>query len=143
MSQYEADTALIPCSKHCTTSQRAAHTSPPKSKIFDNQLMNKTWGVMKSAGTSIKNTTQQAVNVDRKTKVSAKDAQRNIERRINEELHKMFDDTDSFYYCLDGDITNNLQRQNNGTPDDRFFWNFHMLKEIMKFEVIILEFTCK
>lgn len=98
---------------------------------------------MKSAGTSIKNTTQQAVNVDRKTKVSAKDAQRNIERRINEELHKMFDDTDSFYYCLDGDITNNLQRQNNGTPDDRFFWNFHMLKEIMKFEVIILEFTCK
>lgn len=57
-----------------------------------------------------------------------------IEKRITDELHKMFDDADSFYYCLDGDITNNLQRNGN-ERDERFFWNKHMLEDIFKLNV--------
>lgn len=127
LGQEDPDTCLIACSKHSTN---APQTSPPsKSKIFDSQLMNKTWGVMKSAGTSINPVKIKA------SKTTAKESLKNIEKRINEELHKIFDDTDSFYFCLDGDVTNNLQRKNESLFDDRFFWNFHMLKDIITLEV--------
>lgn len=73
----------------------------------------------------------------RTSSAAQRDPQR-IERRITDELHKMFDDTDSFYYCPDTDITNNLQRRS-GTEDcmrdERFFWNRHMLAGVMALEV--------
>lgn len=105
--------------------------------------MNKTWGAVKSAGTTIKNTTQQAAALASnqvKSSVGIKDPSR-IEKRITEELHKVFDDTDSFYFCFEHDITNNLQRHlpagstDQQTPDERFFWNMHMLEAIMKLNV--------
>lgn len=73
-----------------------------------------------------------------------------FERRILEELQRIFTETDSFYYCLDGDLTNSLQRQcdlkeknkeflnNKGlwrTVDDRFFWNKFMLQDIISLDV--------
>jgi len=73
-----------------------------------------------------------------------------FERRILEELQRIFTETDSFYYCLDGDLTNSLQRlcnlkENNKeflnskglwkTVDDRFFWNKHMLQDIISLNV--------
>lgn len=57
-----------------------------------------------------------------------------IEKRITDELHKMFDDSDSFYFCPDSDITHNLQRRNGVARDERFFWNKHMLNGIAEFE---------
>lgn len=75
-----------------------------------------------------------------------------FERRILEELQRIFTETDSFYYCLDGDLTNSLQRQcdlkeknkeflnNKGlwrTVDDRFFWNKFMLQDIISLNVSI------
>lgn len=105
--------------------------------------MNKTWGAVKSAGNTIKNTTQQAAALASnqvKSSVGIRDPTR-IEKRITEELHKIFDDTDSFYFCFDHDITNNLQRhlpngsQEEQTPDERFFWNMHMIKDIMQLNV--------
>jgi hypothetical protein len=76
-----------------------------------------------------------------------------FERRILEELQRIFTETDSFYYCLDGDLTNSLQRQcdlkeknkelnNKGlwkTVDDRFFWNRHMLQDIISLNVSIFD----
>ena len=73
-----------------------------------------------------------------------------FERRILEELQRIFTETDSFYYCLDGDLTNTLQRQCDIKEknkeygrkssywrfvDDRFFWNKHMLQDIMALNV--------
>ena len=73
-----------------------------------------------------------------------------FERRILEELQRIFTETDSFYYCLEGDLTNSLQRQcdlkeknkeflnNKGlwrTVDDRFFWNKFMLQDIISLNV--------
>uniref|UniRef100_A0A8D8RUA9 Phosphatidylinositide phosphatase SAC2 n=1 Tax=Cacopsylla melanoneura TaxID=428564 RepID=A0A8D8RUA9_9HEMI len=55
------------------------------------------------------------------------------ERRIEEEILRIFTDSDSFYYCPDnrGDITNAVPRQG-GELDDRFFWNKHMLRDIIE-----------
>lgn len=99
--------------------------------------MNKTWGAMKSAGAQIKSTTQQAASIATtqvKSKVGIKEPYKKLEKRISEEIHKIFDDTDSFYYSPDCDITNNLQRKESDKRDDRFFWNKHMVSEILKLD---------
>lgn len=78
-----------------------------------------------------------------------KDKER-FEKRILEELSKIFTETDSFFFCRTGDITNSLQRQclaeSQGDQnyqnkplwqrvDDRFFWNKHMLYDIINLNV--------
>lgn len=142
LSSDEASCQLFPCSKHSTTSSRPnSNNSSPQSKpkLFDGStnIMNKTWGAMKSAGSTIKNTTQQAASIAStqvKSKVGIKEPYKKLEKRISEEIHKVFDETDSFYYCPDSDITNNLQRKESASQDDRFFWNKHMLSEILKLD---------
>uniref|UniRef100_A0A182N165 SAC domain-containing protein n=1 Tax=Anopheles dirus TaxID=7168 RepID=A0A182N165_9DIPT len=147
-----ADTALVACSKH-TTNQTVkmapvasggapgtmippeGHPSP-KSRLFESSaLVNKTWGAVKSAGSTIRNTTEKAAAIATsqvKSTVSlvVKDPVR-IEKRVLDELHKIFDDTDSFYYSPNCDITNNLQRRG-APPDDRFYWNRPMLAELVR-----------
>ena len=75
-----------------------------------------------------------------------------FERRILEEFSKMFNDSNSFYFSLTGDITNSLQRQVARTPvmttnastgeqielfptwrdvDERFFFNKAMVQELI------------
>lgn len=61
-----------------------------------------------------------------------------------QELQKMFTDSDSFYYSETFDLTTSLQRQhsegyqsNKHLPlwqqvDPRFFWNRHMLDELIQ-----------
>lgn len=71
-----------------------------------------------------------------------------LEKRIIEELNKIFSETDSFFFCQTGDITNTLQKQSimeqqglsKTQPswqrvDDRFFWNKHMLQDIINLKV--------
>ncbi|CAH2323273.1 phosphatidylinositide phosphatase SAC2 isoform X1 [Pelobates cultripes] len=66
-----------------------------------------------------------------------------LERRLLEELFKMFMDSDSFYYSSTYDLTNSVQRQSMGDKgkiplwqrvDDRFFWNKHMMEDLIKLE---------
>ena len=60
----------------------------------------------------------------------------------------MFNDSDSFYYSPDGgDLTNSIQKQQKTAAgkldtdplwqraDDTFFWNKHMLQELINFPV--------
>ena len=70
------------------------------------------------------------------------------ERRILEEFYRLFNDSNSFYFSLTGDITNSLQRQVfEGTPDeyggssnwlsnldDRFFFNKPLVQELVDME---------
>ncbi|XP_014219978.1 phosphatidylinositide phosphatase SAC2 [Copidosoma floridanum] len=141
------DIGLQPCPKH----QHAPIKKKPSSGVglFDAQKAGfaKTWGTIKSATNTIKNTTQQAAalatsqvksSVTKRTGV--KDRER-FERRIIDELHKVFTETDSFFFCRTRDITNSLQRlcakesgqhlPNWQTVDDRFFWNKFMLQDII------------
>ncbi|XP_053678943.1 phosphatidylinositide phosphatase SAC2 [Anopheles nili] len=136
-----ADSPLLGCSKHNT--HQAVKMAPgpeghasPKSRLFESSaLVNKTWGAVKSAGSTIRNTTEKAAAIATnqvKSTVSmvVKDPVR-IEKRVIDELHKIFDDTDSFYYSPNCDITNNLQRRG-APPDDRFYWNKTMLTELLR-----------
>ena len=71
------------------------------------------------------------------------------ERRILEEFYRLFNDSNSFYFSLTGDITNSLQRQVfEGDPadayggytnwlsnlDDRFFFNKPLVQELIDME---------
>jgi len=58
----------------------------------------------------------------------------------------MFNDSNSFYYCQGADITNTTQRRHRQLDsdggdssrvraDDRFFWNKHMLAELIDSDV--------
>lgn len=99
-----------------------------------------------------------------------------LERRLLDELYKIFMDSDSFYYSLTYDLTNSVQRQGDqdksNTPlwkqvrntnywwfsvllsskilentfnpinnncylkvDDRFFWNKHMIQDLIDLQV--------
>eukprot|EP00099_Drosophila_melanogaster_P023257 NP_650972.2 uncharacterized protein Dmel_CG7956, isoform A [Drosophila melanogaster] len=155
LSADDPDTDLPNCTKHTKSNQSTPthsvstsnnnNASVPSSgggsskstKLFEG--MNKTWGAVKSAGNTIKNTTQQAANLATKQVKSSVGIRepRHIERRITEELHKIFDETDSFYFSFDCDITNNLQRheakseESQSQPDERFFWNKHMIRDLI------------
>ncbi|XP_068155595.1 phosphatidylinositide phosphatase SAC2 isoform X3 [Drosophila tropicalis] len=152
LSAEDPDAELSNCTKHTksnqstpthnVTSASASNSAPgggsssKSTKLFEG--MNKTWGAVKSAGNTIKNTTQQAANLATKQVKSSVGIRepRHIERRITEELHKIFDETDSFYFSFDCDITNNLQRHEAGSEngplqDERFFWNKHMIRDLI------------
>lgn len=128
LSNDDPDQCLSPCSKH---KGQIDSGMIAKNRLFDrSQLVNKTWS-------AIKTTTQQAAALATsqiRTKRPVKN-QRKIEKQILDEIHKIFDDSDSFYYCPNADFTNNLQRRNNLEPDDRFFWNKNMLKDIIELNV--------
>lgn len=144
------DIGLLPCKKHQYVLKKKG-----SSGLFDvpqKAALAKTWGTIKNATNTIKNTTQQAAalatsqmksTVIKRSVVKDKDR---FEKRILEELNKIFTETDSFFFCQTGDITNSLQRQcimesqhgqdNQDKPlwqrvDDRFFWNKHMLHDII------------
>ncbi|XP_035791208.1 phosphatidylinositide phosphatase SAC2-like isoform X2 [Anopheles albimanus] len=142
-----SDTQLLACSKHSANSTIKVApaigsgssgvppdvppgSASPKGRLFESSaLVNKTWGAVKSAGSTIRNTTEKAAaiatsQVKSTVNLVAKDPMR-MERRITEELHKIFDETDSFYYSPNCDITNNLQRRGDA-PDERFYWNREM-----------------
>ncbi|RZF34323.1 hypothetical protein LSTR_LSTR015719 [Laodelphax striatellus] len=119
----------------------------------------KTWGSIKSATSTIKNTTQHAAALATSQvkggSGSAAAKSSTTERRILDEVQRIFADTDSFYFSVvsaagqPGDLTNSMQRHCEGaqkrggagplpvwhTVDERFFWNKHMLRDIIQLNV--------
>uniref|UniRef100_A0A665TP36 Inositol polyphosphate-5-phosphatase F n=1 Tax=Echeneis naucrates TaxID=173247 RepID=A0A665TP36_ECHNA len=84
------------------------------------------------------------VAVPIKKKVKENKEKERLERRLLDELYKIFMDSDSFYYSMTYDLTNSVQRQGDsektGLPlwkqvDDRFFWNKHMIQDLINLQV--------
>ncbi|XP_064601355.1 phosphatidylinositide phosphatase SAC2-like [Liolophura sinensis] len=83
-----------------------------------------------------------AENVKPKKK-EVKDKEK-FEKKMLEELLKMFNDGEGFYFCNTMDLTTNIQQQHQSCydkskplwvrADERFFWNRHMLKELIDSE---------
>ncbi|KAG8435805.1 hypothetical protein GDO86_013664 [Hymenochirus boettgeri] len=80
------------------------------------------------------------VSAPNKRKVKESKEKERLERRLLEELFKMFMDSDSFYYSWTYDLTNTVQRQSSRdkndlalwqTVDDRYFWNKHMVQDLL------------
>ncbi|XP_030025853.1 phosphatidylinositide phosphatase SAC2 isoform X1 [Manduca sexta] len=147
---------LCVCTKHGSSSSVASTNKKIGSRLFENSaFLNKTVGAVKNVSNTIKTTTQQAATQVKQTVKKQRDPKvaERFEKRLTDELHKIFDDSDSFYYSRTLDLTNSLQRQyeiekvleseeGTGRPltditrwwkhvDDRFFWNKHMLKDII------------
>lgn len=118
------DVDICSCSKHRSESSPVA-LSKPKRVFNTSPIMNKTWGAVKSGAKSAASIASSQI----RGKNLSKDAAR-IGRKLTEELHRIFDDSDSFYFSVTGDITNNLQRQGTTESDDRFYWNYFMLQPI-------------
>ncbi|KAG5266476.1 hypothetical protein AALO_G00232530 [Alosa alosa] len=84
-----------------------------------------------------------------KKKVKENKEKERLERRLLDELYKIFMDSDSFYYSLTYDLTNTVQRQGAADKsdlpiwkrvDDRFFWNKHMIQELLDLKVPQVDF---
>ncbi|CAK9808185.1 Phosphatidylinositide phosphatase SAC2 [Anthophora quadrimaculata] len=154
LGNENTDIGLLPCKKHQNLPKKKSEGG-----LFDvpqKAAFAKTWGTIKSATNTIKNTTQQAAALATSQVKSTvgkrsivKDKER-FEKRILEELNKIFTETDSFYFCQTGDITNSLQRlciteaeknqEEQNRPlwqrvDDRFFWNKYMLQDIINLKI--------
>uniref|UniRef100_A0A672GU80 SAC domain-containing protein n=1 Tax=Salarias fasciatus TaxID=181472 RepID=A0A672GU80_SALFA len=89
------------------------------------------------------------VAVPIKKKVKENKEKERLERRLLDELYKIFMDSDSFYYSMTYDLTNSVQRQGDseksGLPlwkqvDDRFFWNKHMIQDLIDLQVPDVDF---
>ncbi|XP_014666575.1 PREDICTED: phosphatidylinositide phosphatase SAC2-like, partial [Priapulus caudatus] len=125
--------ALQPCSKHHfgVDSSKVNPTAPADQQ----KALQKTWNSFKSVGSAAAQRVKQ-----RPVTKDAKEKER-FERRILEELLKLFNDSFSFYYSPIADLTNTVQRQckmaNSHEPllwkcaDDRYFWNKHMLQDLL------------
>ncbi|XP_076142241.1 phosphatidylinositide phosphatase SAC2 [Alosa pseudoharengus] len=84
-----------------------------------------------------------------KKKVKENKEKERLEKRLLDELYKIFMDSDSFYYSLTYDLTNTVQRQGAADKsdlpiwkrvDDRFFWNKHMIQELLDLKVPQVDF---
>eukprot|EP00064_Thunnus_orientalis_P005698 superscaffoldBa00000570_g5712 len=84
------------------------------------------------------------VGVPIKKKVKENKEKERLERRLLDELYKIFMDSDSFYYSMTYDLTNSVQRQGDSEKtslplwkqvDDRFFWNKHMIQDLINLQV--------
>ncbi|KFP60553.1 Phosphatidylinositide phosphatase SAC2, partial [Cariama cristata] len=89
------------------------------------------------------------VSAPNKKKVKESKEKEKLEKRLLEELFKMFMDSDSFYYSLTYDLTNSVQRQSacekTNLPlwrrvDDRFFWNKHMIEDLISIDNAEVDF---
>ncbi|KAM4729609.1 phosphatidylinositide phosphatase SAC2 isoform 2-T2 [Anableps anableps] len=126
---------LEPCKKHhfgIDKTEKVAQ-SPDESKF----LM-KTLSQIKSN-----------VSVPIKKKVKENKEKERLERRLLDELYKIFMDSDSFYYSMTYDLTNSVQRQGDSDKsslplwkqvDNRFFWNKHMIQDLIELQVPEVDF---
>ncbi|XP_061546395.1 phosphatidylinositide phosphatase SAC2 isoform X2 [Phycodurus eques] len=89
------------------------------------------------------------VAVPIKKKVKENKEKERLERRLLDELYKIFMDSDSFYYSPTYDLTNTVQRQGDlarsSLPlwkqvDDRFFWNKHMIQDLIDLQTPEVDF---
>ena len=103
--------------------------------------LTKTWGSIKSATKSLKSTTLQRIGKDG----AARDGDRaeRVERRLWDEIYKMFDRSESFYFSPGADLTNSARQRWAADPqaepwrraNSRFFWNRFLLKDLIEMEV--------
>lgn len=117
----------------------------PFSDLQQKVALSKTFGTIRSVTSSIKSATvsaaASAAGQGSKVRRETRDKER-YERRVLDELSKMFNDSDSFYYSMDTDLTSSLQRQSDpeydaGLPlwrraEDDYFWNKHLLGDLIE-----------
>lgn len=114
------------CPVHVTESSQ--DEQQPTSQTFDNNLssnvqsIQKTWNRIKTSTAVLMNTA----------------APFNLNDEILNTILKMFNETDSFYYCENGDLTNTLQRKHTSQYQEQF-----INKQTSKISVLIFDLFSK
>ncbi|KAK7073587.1 Phosphatidylinositide phosphatase SAC2, partial [Halocaridina rubra] len=132
--------------KICSGSGGERKIGLPFGDLQQKVALSKTFGTIRSVTSTIKTATvNAAVTATGQGKVrrDGRDRER-YERRILDELNKMFNDSDSFYYSCEADLTSSLQRQSDSSydsslplwqrADDTFFWNKHIMTDLISQE---------
>jgi len=123
------DGELQSCPFHhqSTTDEQSSDRSVAQQKV------QQTWNTIKNS----------ANNMAAKSNISKDEKEKDkLERRLLEELVKMFNDSRSFYYSPNGDLTRSRQHINSypsdscdwRNTDDRFFWNKFMLTDLIGYD---------
>ena len=129
-------------------SKTSSRPSSSNSKASNN-MARKTWNSMKTVTVGAvksgsKMVASKASNLTASVVTSGEvsDTEERLEKRLSDELMKMFSESDSFYYSPTGDLTNSIQRKFSkdsyhesdwSSLDDRFFWNRFMLNDLIIF----------
>ncbi|XP_053645587.1 phosphatidylinositide phosphatase SAC2 isoform X2 [Cherax quadricarinatus] len=138
---------LQPCRKHVNHPAGGAGERKlglPFGDLQQKVALSKTFGTIRSVTSTIKTATVNAAvtatGQGNRARRDGRDKER-YERRVLDELMKMFNDSDSFYYSCEADLTSSLQRQSESSYDasqplwhranDYFFWNKHMLMDLI------------
>lgn len=141
---HESEINTRPCSKH---SHSVAFNQEVLVSSKQNEAFSKTWGSIKSATMSLRSTTVQAAQ---RIGIDGRDGERES-RKLCDEVEKMFLQSESFYFSPDVDLTNSVQAlgakyfASNGSwqsANPRFFWNEHLLKELIDLEVVVKLVGC-
>lgn len=104
------DFGLDPCPKHSHSQQQTPKKHPGNKS---EQAVQQTWNQIKSATSHVKGhvsgggTSAASSGGD----FNRNDPRERLERKLVEEVLKMVNLTDSFYYSLTGDLTNTIQRR--------------------------------
>ncbi|XP_050735136.1 phosphatidylinositide phosphatase SAC2-like isoform X2 [Eriocheir sinensis] len=147
-SPPDSELNLQQCKKHANHPGGSAGERKlglPFSDLQQKVALSKTFGTIRSVTSTIKSATvnaaASAAGQGSKVRREARDKER-YERRVLDELTKMFNESDSFYYSLDTDLTSSLQRQSEPEYDrslplwrraeDEYFWNKHLLLDLIE-----------
>ncbi|XP_045120443.1 phosphatidylinositide phosphatase SAC2-like isoform X1 [Portunus trituberculatus] len=147
-SPLDTELNLQQCKKHANHPGGSAGERKlglPFSDLQQKVALSKTFGTIRSVTSSIKSATvsaaASAAGQGSKVRRETRDKER-YERRVLDELTKMFNDSDSFYYSTDTDLTSSLQRQSDPEYDfnlplwrraeDDYFWNRHLLGDLIE-----------
>jgi hypothetical protein len=140
----------------CKEIPKSSNGLSSASSTKSRNMASKTWNSMKTVTVSAVKTGSKMVaskasnltaNVAQDfDSIPVDDSKEKLEKRLTDELLKMFSETDSFYYSPTGDLTNSIQRKFSQdcqietteenhwkSLDDRFFWNKSMLNDLLTF----------
>ncbi|XP_047500087.1 phosphatidylinositide phosphatase SAC2-like isoform X2 [Penaeus chinensis] len=145
----DADFSILPCKKHANHPSSASGEKKlglPFGDLQQKVALSKTFGTIRSVTSTIKSATVNAAATatgQSKVRRDGRDRDR-YERRVLDELSKMFNDSDSFYFSSEADLTSSLQRQSLSSYDkslplwrranDNYFWNRHLLIDLISQE---------
>nr|XP_027213923.1 phosphatidylinositide phosphatase SAC2-like [Penaeus vannamei] len=148
-SPPDADFSILPCKKHANHPSSLSGEKKlglPFGDLQQKVALSKTFGTIRSVTSTIKSATVNAAATatgQSKVRRDGRDRDR-YERRVLDELSKMFNDSDSFYFSSEADLTSSLQRQSLSSYDrslpiwrranDNFFWNRHLLIDLISQE---------
>ncbi|OTF83929.1 hypothetical protein BLA29_007519 [Euroglyphus maynei] len=71
----------------------------------------RTWNQLKMTASNVKPKVSSMITNANNQQINRMEEKEKLDRRLTEEVYKMFNETNSFYYSLTGDLTNSVQRQ--------------------------------